>query len=1588
MNKKTLYKIILLIAILLLQIFIPTKAVQAKAKLVKFEDKDLAQAVYDSIKNNWNVEWWNDKWVWIWGIDKIETLDLESKDISDLTGLEEFENLKNLNLKNNHVSTTSKLSGLTNLTQLNLANNELKKIELGDKPNLTELDVSANEITNISGLSNCPNLKYLNLNSNNNLTDISILSGLKYLISLDISYCNITDIRPLANNTTLQYLVMRKNKIKDISSINKLTKLITLNVAENDKIEDISAISNMTKLQNLILSDNAIKDISPIPNNAPLRVLYLGNNKIEDMSKVENFNSLGQFYSFSGQKIERKIGSGEIELPPIFKQALDSNSKIYMGDGYYPTPTNCLYSIDGDYISAKLNEDAQKGDIYIYSGPAVNTRLLLTRADDLVEIQFKDQNMYYAVKEFLGNKVIDFDNRNLIISMTTSDKDSVTGLTLTNRDIKDISGIENFTNLTDYLNLADNHLDNNAISYIAQLPNLKLLSISGNSQITDISGLSGLTALKALNIQKCNVEDISVLSNMVSLQSLYAKENHIKDASVLEGLPVLTTVELLGQTIEAYQDEALFDLCPIFIQARTEGSKIYTAEEITLNNCEYANEEDKTKVKLSWDVESGTVTLNGGNAAGTVLTLKKPVEVKEITFTDENLYSAVVDALGDLILENNPETRTIIVAQSSIDNLDSLNISGKGISDLTGISQFTALTELIAYDNKISDVKELKDLGLKILSLNENDLESIEDLLEITTLEKLYLSDNDLSSLEGISALENLKELDVSKNQITDVAEVNIMEGITVFICTDQFIETTAENAEVKLLPIFNQAKEENSKIYTEDDFEYENCSLVVDDEGLKVLVDKTAAIAEVRILGGNAGGTVLFIQRELETKDIKFVDEKLYEAMVEAIGDIIIEENPDNSTITVLPEDIEEIEELDLKDKEISDLTGLENFTSIIALSLNNNNIHDLSKLASMQNLKNLYVYNNPIDNLDVISSLPVIEELGASNNTNKETNENFELDLSPLKEKESLKRLYIGSDGITDENLESLRGLGLVQLDISFNNITNLNNESPISALENIKSFIACGNKISDISGLGNLANLESIDLSKNQISDVRVISQIKERGLLTNINLKNQEIEISTINERVFLPQIFDAVQDTNDKYMVFSERGFAYENCQGLPNIGTGPEITKVVLDENATTATVTINGGNADGTVLRITYKTLTDITYEGDIRTDYVEGEEFDPSGLIIYAEYDNGDREEISDYTIEPDRPLEIGDDKVVIKYEENGEEKEIEIPITVSEKVLTGLEITKDPTKTEYVEGESFDRVGMEVTAIFNNGMLQEVVEDYEINPSGPLSLNDRIITVLYTYKGVTKAAVLDVGTRIIISEKVLTGLEITKDPTKVEYVEGENFDKAGMEVTAIYNDGKVREVVENYEINPSGALSLTDTVVTVSYTEKGVTKEATLDVGIKIIIKPRSDEEIEIDVGDLEIEQDGLIAYITKIQPKTSITELLEKITTNGDIEIYDKNNNKVTDYTQYATSKMKLIITKGENTKEFILVVRGDVNGDGDSNFNDMLQMNKHRLQKKLLEGAYLKAGEVDGQEGVTFRDMLKINKYRLNKINIL
>lgn len=128
------------------------------------------------------------------------------------------------------------------------------------------------------------------------------------------------------------------------------------------------------------------------------------------------------------------------------------------------------------------------------------------------------------------------------------------------------------------------------------------------------------------------------------------------------------------------------------------------------------------------------------------------------------------------------------ILTENIADIESLDVADEGISDLTGIEDFTALIELNCYENSLSslDVSALDDLevlrcydnnltsltvsglgNLVELECDNNNLTSL-NLTGVDYLEILKCEDNQLTSL-NTEDLENLEELYCANNSITSL---------------------------------------------------------------------------------------------------------------------------------------------------------------------------------------------------------------------------------------------------------------------------------------------------------------------------------------------------------------------------------------------------------------------------------------------------------------------------------------------------------------------------------------------------------------------------------------------------------------------------------------------------------------------------------------------------------------------------------------------------------------------------------------------------------------------------------------------------
>ena len=226
---------------------------------------------------------------------------------------------------------------------------------------------------------------------------------------------------------------------------------------------------------------------------------------------------------------------------------------------------------------------------------------------------------------------------------------------------------------------------------------------------------------------------------------------------------------------------------------------------------------------------------------------------------------------------------------------------------------------------------------------------------------------------------------------------------------------------------------------------------------------------------------------------------------------------------------------------------------------------------------------------------------------------------------------------------------------------------------------------------------------------------------------------------------------------------------------------------------------------------------------------------------MVVTATYSDNSTETITDYTYTPTESLTPNDTTITRIYEDKTTTLNITVNPKAVEKTLSKIEITTNPTKMVYTEGESFGPAGMILTAVYSDNS-REIVTSYNYEPAGILTTNDTTITV--KYQG--KTATLNITVNAKTEPKTLDGIEVTTRPNKIKYKVGEKFDKTGMVVTAVYSDGS-NETITDYTYTPTGALKETDRTIEITY--QGKTTNVNITVEPNIITKTLKGIEITI-------------------------------------------------------------------------------------------------------------------------------------------
>ncbi len=248
-------------------------------------------------------------------IDTLQYLNVYSKSIDSLTGIEDFIALTELNCGSNNIDTLD-LSKNTALITLICPSNNITSLDLSSNLDLEYLKCPNNDYLSTLNISQNTKLKFLQCSeANSSLTtlDVSNNTALEYLYcsynaitSLDLSNnialkrvrCNYNGMNSLkfGANTQLEYLKCTRNHLTSLD-VSTLTALDTFSCGDNDLIS--LDLSNNPNLEIFICHDNVLTELSIKNGNNNNLVTFFADGNPDlfcidvDDTIVANANYLG-----------------------------------------------------------------------------------------------------------------------------------------------------------------------------------------------------------------------------------------------------------------------------------------------------------------------------------------------------------------------------------------------------------------------------------------------------------------------------------------------------------------------------------------------------------------------------------------------------------------------------------------------------------------------------------------------------------------------------------------------------------------------------------------------------------------------------------------------------------------------------------------------------------------------------------------------------------------------------------------------------------------------------------------------------------------------------------------------------------------------------------------------------------------------------------------------------------------------------------------------------------------------------------------------------------------------------------------------
>ena len=669
-----------------------------------------------------------------------------------------FNTITEIDLSNNAV--LSFLSGRENsLAALDVSNNPvLAKIWCGGNP-ISSIDTSNNPLITVFQMGYCE-LTYANIQNGNNtnVTGFSVAGNenLECVIVDDADYSttnwtSIDDTTSFTENEYCRYTSVPDENFEaalenlgydDISGdgqvpttlIENVTSLI---IAEN-AIDDTTGIADFTSLTELEFYQSGVSSID-LSNNTLLETITITDNPLTsiNISGLTNLQGL-TLVETDITSIDISSNTSVVVLDISDNPALSSvdlrngnNSNFTSFDATNNASLTCIKVDDADYSNTNWS-----GNIDIEASFTITEYCRYTSIPDANFEATIEANDY---DDILGDGQVPTALIEVAIDLYA-----------------DNEGITDFTGLQDFTALEDLYISESTVETLDLSGNINLKLLEAHNCELSSLDISQNTRLEELHAYSNDITSLDT-SNNTSLKILSIYNNKISSLDLTSN----TTLEL----VEVYNNQ----LTQLNIQnGKNNLIETFDVVDNTGLTCIRVDDVDYSNTNWSGGIDD-TMSFSEGYCRYT-------------TIPDSN-FEAALEALGYDDISGDGQVPTVL-----IEEITTLDVNTKSITDVTGIEDFVALTSLTAYDNNIGTIDVSNNLNLitldcqfnglstldisantalQYLSANGNSISSI-DLSNNTELLRLGMYDNDFTTID-VSNNTKLTEIDLFQNQLTSI---------------------------------------------------------------------------------------------------------------------------------------------------------------------------------------------------------------------------------------------------------------------------------------------------------------------------------------------------------------------------------------------------------------------------------------------------------------------------------------------------------------------------------------------------------------------------------------------------------------------------------------------------------------------------------------------------------------------------------------------------------------------------------------------------------------------------------------------------